>query len=418
MDVDTTSLETTETSPPTRSIISNLQFAALQWFFWSGFGIINGFLVAFLESAGYSNFQVGTTMALFATCAIIGLPFWGYVSDRFSRIDIVLRIALASGGIGAAGLLAFGDFSFVGVLFATALFAFSLEPVAPLIDSWTYHTRHVGQPVNYGLTRAMGSIGFAITTGAVGDLMDNVSMNLMFYVSIGAIIIAFTVVAIARRSLGRAAVTTVAHENGDHVGLHVQPNPLALFRQPIITMFFVATLVAFISLRASQLYMPILIRELGGTNRHIGLGLSVQALSEVPMLVLSSWLLTKIRDTSVLLLAFVFLVLRVALHLVVTGPWGVVVVQGMQGLSFALYLPATVHFMHRVAPPNLKASAQTMVVVFSFGLGSAAGSYFGSTIIEFAGIRAMYLYGTALSILAVIIFYLFVFRKEPLAATE
>ena len=406
-------------------LYDNISFAALQWFFWSGFGVVNGFLVAYMENAGYSNPQIGTVMALFALSAILGLPFWGYITDYTRKAGRTIRFALTGGACAAIVLLLYGQHYYAAVLLAAASFSFMLEPVAPLIDTWTYHSRAVGRRVNYGVTRAMGSVGFAFTVAVTGRLLDEFGMTLMYYISVTLIVVTYLVtLSISRRVENGSQKTTIASSkktdsalsdvaaSTESTGSTRRPSVLTLFRNREIVAFLVLTFLVFTAFRAAQLYLPMLIIELGGTNRHLGLALSVQALSEVPLLILSSLLLLRYRDVTVLLWAFVFFTVRIVLHLVVWEPWGAVVVQGAQGLSFALFLPATVHFMYRVAPEGLKATAQTLAVAFSFGLGSAFGSYFGSTVLELGDIFDVYRYGGVLSAVTVGAYYVLVYRRQ------
>ena len=417
-----------------QSVRDNLSFALLQWCFWSAFGLIFGFLVAYLEWAGYSNFQTGTVMALVALVGIVGQPVWGYAADRVGSTRLVMRIAMVGAAISSVGLLLYGDKAFIAVLLFSLLGAFTLQPLPPLIDSWTVRTNSARGGVNYGVTRAMGSIGFSVTVAVVGNLMDSWGMNVMFYGNLIMMGVTFLVMSLiwevkVGNADARSAPAPTTDEDGEPVaavagrttgtgdpdgttGPGRQPNPIELVRNPDIVAFLVIAMLIFTAFRAAQIYLPMLVTARGGSNSHLGMALSVMAISEVPMLALSSLLLKRFEDVTVLLWSFIFFTLRIVLHLVVTSPWGVVVIQAAQGISFALFLPASVHFMHRVAPEGLKTTAQALAAASSFGVGSVVASFLGSVVIEYGSIFDVYRYGGILAAVTVVVYYLTIYRRR------
>lgn len=403
-------------SAKSQHLRDNIAFAALQWFFWAGFGLLFDFLVAFLESAGYGNLQIGTVMGMVSLFSIIGQPIWGYVTDRAGSTKQVMRIAFLIAAVSVLGLLMYGERSFVAVLTLSVIASFTLQPIAPLIDSWSMRTAAARGSVNYGITRAMGSVGFSVTVALGGRLMDSWGMHVMFYGHLLMLSVAFLVTSLITESdSGRHAggtETTGGEEKPQAISTGFERNPIVLFKNKEIVTFLIVTILIFTAFRAGHIYLPMLIQELGGANRHLGMALSVMAVSEVPMLALSTWILRKYEDVTVLLWGFLFFTIRAFLHLVVATPWGVVAIQAAQSVSFALFLPASVHFMHRVAPEGLKTTAQTLAAASSFGVGSVLGSFLGSVILEFGTIFDVYRYAGGLATTTVLIYYLAIYRKR------
>lgn len=386
----------------------NLRLSALQWFFWSGFGAVNGFLVAYLNNAGFDSLQVGFVLALFAGFAIIGQPAWGYFSDYTGRLIVTLLLTLAGGLLSLVIFYTFGRQNYVSILIATALFGFCLEPTTALIDTLTYKIMDHGQPINYGLTRAMGSVGFAITMALTGIILDAIGIIHMYAISFGMLSIALIVTFLILKDS-----RFVEHAKSYRFTSNTERKPISLLiKNKEISVFLIVNFLIFTAFRAAVIYMPLLIIELGGTNQHIGVASGVMAVSEVPVLILSTYLIKKFGDQTILLWSFGFFTLRIFLHLLVSSAWGVVFVQAAQGLSFGLYLPASVHFMYRVSPAGYKATAQALSVAVSFGLASVSGSFLGSLIISTTGIVSMYGYAGFLGMFSTLLYFAITKHKK------
>ncbi|TVR61300.1 MAG: hypothetical protein EA426_03545, partial [Spirochaetaceae bacterium] len=80
--------------------------------------------------------------------------------------------------------------------------------------------------------------------------------------------------------------------------------------------------------------------------------------------------------------------------------------QVFQGPSFGLFLPAWVHLLNRLSPRGAKTLAQTVGSVATFGLGSMAGSAAGGYLIEWFGLRGMYIITSCAMALVVFAFVL------------
>lgn len=386
---------------------ANVLFGTLQCVFWAGFGLFFDFLVAFMESAEYTGAEIGIVMTSVSLFALVGQPSWGYITDSSRDTRSPLAMSLSTGVISVLILLLFGGRSFSIVLIFSTLASFCIQPIAPVIDSWIMRAKSSGRRVNYGITRAMGSLGFAVSVALGGSLMESLGMSIMFIGTLGLLTAALVVgLQIKVDVEGTGADTTTAQRRPQST------NPLVLLKDFEITVFLVLTILIFTSFRTGHIYLPLLITELGGTSRHLGMSLSLMAFSEVPMIAVSGLLLKRFTDVTLLMWSFILFAVRVALHLIVRDPLSVVLIQSFQGVSFALFLPAAVHFMHRMAPPQLRTTGQGLVAASSFGIGSVLGSAIGGLIIEVSDIYALYVFATMLASLTALSYYVLIYRRE------
>ena len=68
-----------------------------------------------------------------------------------------------------------------------------------------------------------------------------------------------------------------------------------------------------------------------------------------------------------------------------TTPAQVIFAQMLLGPGYSLLLVATLDYVYKIVPDNLKATAQTIVNATGYGLSSIIGNYGGGLIITYVG---------------------------------
>lgn len=382
----------------------NICFGGLQWFYWSGFCMFFPFLVLYLKSKNYSEINIGVIMSVISLASIIGQLFWGAACDLRKTTKGVIILCLMIAGF--AGLLVpIFYISYIIICVISFIVSFTENSMAPIIDSWTMKVKDKKPFINYGVTRGMGSLGYAIVAVVFGKVFDIYGMNLMFYFHMAFLMIAVTFcISIDERFLKEDKRDTASEPS--------KYSAKNLFKNYKFVSFLVLSTVLFMGVRASFTFFPVLLKQLGGTNKDLGLSLSIMALSEVPVLFFSSRLLSKMKDTTLILISMVFFVVRNFLYIIVNSITGLVWMQTMQSLSFAIFLPAALYYINRVAPEGLKTTAQTVATSAYFGIGGILGSFIGGIIIDKYGIYALFQIGTVIMLIATITFALLLFRSR------
>ncbi len=408
-------------------------FGGTQWFFWSGFGLIFAFLTTYFQRIGFTSIEIGLVTGTASVVSLVGQLVLGMISDRIGSAGRVLQSSLI-----ASVVLALVMFVTPPVLFAVAavtfLLAFSTQTLPPILDGWAMQVRERVPRLDYGITRSMGSIGFAVTSATAGIAYDRWGISMMFPAA--AVMFALTagVVAIVRRLHTideRAASETAPTPSPDAAVDPAEVPPAGIAPDELTTAehdspvkrFFTFRMVVLLSLgfltfasfRPVQVFIPLLFDLVGGTNRHIGYAYSVMAVSEFPFLIAFTFLIARFEDTRIIMIAFVFFFFRVFVHLFVPTPTIVIIAQVFQGPSFGLFLPAWVHLLNRLAPRGARTFAQTVGSVATFGLGSMAGSAAGGYLIEWFGLRGMYAITSATMALVVLAFVLLFVTPGPIA---
>ena len=376
----------------------NIGFGSIQWFFWSSYCTLFAFLVMYLKTKNYNEIQIGIIMSAISIISIVGQPFWGHHSDRRNALRNVLIFCMLVSGITALLIPLFIQ-SFILVVVVCLVLSFTENSMPSIIDSWTMNSAASRPWIDYGLTRGLGLLGYAITAVLFGMILDRYGYGLMFPIHLLLVLLTVGACFLVDRSLRSPATGT------DIPMHHEAPTVRFRFRgSRRFVWFLISSTLVFTGFRASGTFFPLLIAQAGGDNKALGLALSVMALSEVPVLFLSRKLLGRYKDTILLLASMFFFLVRIYLHIVVRSVPGLIAIQATQAISFALFLPASVYYIKRISPPSLGSTYLTVASSCYFGISGIIGSYFGGLLIDFSGIDAMLWGGVATTIAGMVLF--------------
>ena len=382
----------------------NILFSGLQWFYWSAVAMFMGFIVKYFVDIGYTEIRIGFIMTGIAVFLFSGQLLLGYICDATRTIKLVLFVCFLS-AIASILILPSVRQHYLFVFFLCGAEAFAYLSLTPIIDSWIVRAKEKRQGINFGLTRALGSLGFAVTALVVGGLLDRYGMNLLFYLHGGFIAVAVIFLLPIDDSMIKLS------KSESMVG-RLRLKDIGSLLKGDYLLFTTLCIFIFASIRASQIYFPILLENLGGTNKHLGFALLFQAAAEVPFLIITDRLLRRIGDTVLIFVSMLFFCLKIYLHLIVGTALTAVVIQSLQGPSYAVFLPASVHFINRIAPEKSKTVAQAAAVAIYLGVGTILASSLGSVAIDLAGIKVMYTIATIVTAAVTVVYVITLFRKR------
>lgn len=378
----------------------NFFFAMMQGLFWSGFGILVVYLIGYLEALGYDSLQIGIVRAGGAVGAVSGALLWSTIADKSGKIGTLSCIVLLC-GVALFPLFAVADGVLVPTTLVFAIVSFFLFPMPTLIDSWITQMANLNPLVNYGVTRSMGSLGFATTAVIAGRIFDAHGIELVFpaYAMVLALLLPFILLQTLRtqrklrdpRGDGSQAdrLHSEEHRHADGEGVKHSARVSRLLNRPFATFLGICALLmpCFV---AAIVFMPLLITAAGGTHRHVGLAFSVMAFSEIPFMICSAVLLRRFRDTRVIAIALIFFFFRLLGFVVAQGPTGLIAVQVLQGGSFALFLPAAIALCSRIVRRSHRTRALALLGFMFFGISEISASLIGAWLINRYDVRTMY----------------------------
>lgn len=353
-----------------QSLAIALGFAA----YYGGVGAFTPFSALYYQHLGFRGLELGILTSLPALGTSLTAPFWGVLADRLSAHRAILRIVLGSAML--ATLVISQLRAFVPFLLWLAVLAFAMVPVPSMWDSYAVSSVNRGG-APYGVLRLGGSLGFISMVVAVGMLMSGGMSNRFIFVY--ATLHLVGVVA----TLGLPPLSE-RHERSFFEGL------ASIFRQRRFVLLLVIAYICGSALATITLYLGVHLASLGSSTATLGVALAFSASSEIPVIGFGSVILRRLGTFRMITIALTMYCVRFLLLSYATDVGWVYAAQAMHGLSFGMFLVASVNQAHRTVGLENAATAQALLTTMSFRLGIITGAMVGGVAIDSVGTAVMY----------------------------
>lgn len=371
-------------------------FKLLHLLSWATVAAYNPFIVVYLMHNNLSTARIGVILMLNSIATLVGQPFWGMISDRIRSIKTVYLFTMLAASI----LIVLMPFANGGALMFVLppVIAFFFCSMSPLLDSWTIQSiRNSGK--SYGSFRLWGSIGFSIIVIINGKLISLTFVNIIFVV--------FGILSVL--TLSMCAVffhyrqEEVCGSNAPALSLK-EMKVGRLLKNFNYTIFIFLSCITFINMTSVYSFLATLIRQVGGDDNLYGIANAISAFSEVPILLISSRLVKKYRPQVLILAGMLVYALRLFIYSIARGPELILFCQALNGLSFGMFLPGSIYYIHSLAPAELKATAQTVATAIYAGLSGIIGNVVTGNMISQFGIFSVYRTGAFIQFFVCILF--------------
>ncbi|TZE80919.1 MFS transporter [Calorimonas adulescens] len=361
-------------------------------FLFMAFGSLSPLLNLYFSRIGFSGTEIGIIASGELMVSVLMQPVWGMISDRYRKRRHIFMVSAFTCSLIILANMRYKDFGHVFVIMGIlSLFQCALVPV---LDS-SVMIELKGRGEEYGTFRLFGSLGYAVTSIAIGSLADRLTLEIIF--------IAYAV------SMAITGVISfkLPEKYADDSGI-VRSSPGSLFKNRNFSIFLIVAFMSQASMVVSENFLGVYIDYLKGSSSMVGLAWMLAALSEIPVFYFTGKLIKRYNLRKIIILALILVFLRVLLYGLSTTPLMVIVVHGISGLDYATFSAAAINFVSRHTPDSLKTSGQTVYTMVSTGLGGMVGNILGGTIMDKVGIRAMYLSFSMVILISLIVFILFV----------
>jgi PPP family 3-phenylpropionic acid transporter len=334
--------------------------------FYLALGAFMPFINLYYERMGLSGRQIGLLTAIPIFVSSIAVLLWSSLADTLHWHRRILRTGLLLSA--AAILLLSTATTFEGLLGYIVLYAFFSSCVVPLLDSWALEAAETSKR-SYGELRLWGAVGWSISTVLVGLIVQYYEIRWIFYAYAGLLLFTFTIALFQpRRKL-------VERHSLWH-GLKT------ILLEKALLLFLLAIFLVFLTLNAINTFFSIYLDAIGASEGAIGLAWAIASLSEIPVMLFSGRIARRIGAAGLLKIAFTVFAIRWLLFSFITTPVPALLVQTLAGLSFGTYLVGAVTYINQRTPAGLSTTAQALLNLVSFGLGSVSGSLLGGYLVE------------------------------------
>ncbi len=368
----------------------DIYLKSLYFAIWAAIGAFWPYIYVYYRSdLGLTGTQIGAVVMISSLTGTLSATAWGMLNDRLGRTRLLLSIQ--AWALIVVCLALSQIHSFTGILIASGLFSVFSSPIMPLLDSTTLNILGARRD-HYGVYRAWGTIGFVVTCTAVGFVIERTGMRLIFSVY-AAGVLAFWLLAL------RLPNRPVVRGPSRLAGLS------QMVRRPAWLIFAISVFILWFSVMGAFAFLGIVVIEMGGTQRMVGLAATIAALTEIPMFHYSPRLLRRFGPARLLIVAMSVYAFRLLLYAIMPSVTWVLGLALLQGFSYGLFLVSAVAYVNDLAPDALKSTAQGLMVSV-MSLANLTAGLAGGWLLDNSGRQGLFFSMMATSLLALGIFAL------------
>jgi nucleoside transporter len=389
----------------------------LQYAIWGAWApVLSSYL---LGDLGFSGSQVGWIYALLPLATIISPLIAGQVADRYLASEKVIAFLQLGGGVlllFAARITEFDKLAVV-MLFYCLLYA----PTLALTNSVAMINMKDSEK-EFGVIRVWGTLGW-IAAGLMltgwrwfgeTDALSAMQGDMLFLAGVLSLVMGLQAFLLPHTPPQREGVSPWAFLESLKM---LKVKDFAVF---VGITFVVATELEFYYI----LTAPFLESEaIGISSRNIPAVMTIAQFAEIfVMAFFLSWSLKRYGMRRTLAIGVVAWPIRYIIFAIGAPAWLVIASLALHGFCYVFFFVAAFIYVDKVAPPDIRASAQSLIAIIALGFGRFLGSLFAGWIRDVfttdAGTNWTYVFlvPCALTIFCAVAFLLF-FREEsePLA---
>ena len=389
----------------------------LQYAIWGAWApVLSSYL---LNDRGFSGGQVGWIYALLPLATIIAPIVGGQVADRYFSTERVIGFLSLTGGIVLMVVARTTDFD---TMFALMLvYCMLYAPTLALTNSIAMINLDDSEK-EFGTIRVWGTLGWIaagwMLTGwrwfGETDVLPAMQGDMLFLAGILSIVMGLHSFVLPHTPPQKEGVSPWAFLESVKM---LKVKDFAVF---VGITFVVATELEFYYI----LTAPFLQSEaIGVSSRNIPAVMTIAQFAEIfVMAFMLSWALKKYGMRKTLAIGVIAWPIRYIIFAIGSPTWLVIASLTLHGFCYVFFFVAAFIYVDKVAPPDIRASAQSLIAIIALGLGRFLGSLFAGGVRDYfttGGVTNwtnVFLVPVALTIVAAAAFLIW-FREESGPAT-
>lgn len=363
-------------------------YAVVQFFFWFAYGTALSYASPYLLACGLSNTAIGLINAAACTLSVLIQPALAAFADREKSpslkviLTVLLGIMLLFSILLAVSTGKSGTVS--GALLGVVILALQLS--LPLVNALATESMNAGMPLNFGIARGFGSIGYAVMSFSMGQLIARKGPELQppalvfFCVCLLLAILCFPFRKRRRELRG---------------GGRDQGSISAFIRHyPVFCVTLIGCVLIYVSHVLINNYVYQIVVAKGGGSEHMGIAMALAGLLEVIPMFIFPWMLQKKNSGFWFRLSGIFFTLKVLGTQLASTMGALYLVQLFQPMGWGLLTVASVYYVNEIMREQDRIKGQAYMTM-SLTVATILGSLCGGWLIDTLGIDGMLLVALA-----------------------
>ncbi len=357
-------------------------YAAVQFFFWFAFGTALSYASPYLLACGLTNTVIGLINAAACALTVLIQPALAAYADRekspsIKTILIILLCVLL--GMNALLMLVTGKSGFAsGLLLGIIILIVQLS--LPLVNALATESMNAGAPLNFGLARGVGSIGYAAMSLLMGRL-----------IALKGAKIHPSALAVFAVCLLLAILLFPFHKQRKDVsGAHSGQGTFAAFvrRYPAFSVILSGCVLIYVSHVLINNFIYQIVVSRGGGSGHMGIAMALAGLVEVIPMFIFPWMLKKKDSGFWFRLSGVFFTLKALGTLLASSMEALYPVQLIQPMGWGLLTVASVYYVNEIMREEDRIKGQAYMTM-TLTIATIIASLGGGWLIDTVGVNGM-----------------------------
>lgn len=375
------------------------RYALINATYFAAFCGVHAYAAVFLLHHGFTNTQIGILLAVANVLSVFIQPIIAGFIDKKGKLTNRNVSIFSTVCMMVLSLLLFLLRTDKIVIFIIYALIYMLQMAyQPLIIAMNFEYAKKGCDINFGLARGLGSVGFAIFSTIMGNVLVN---STVYSLQIAVIIV--MAVALVLLITFVAPDEEVVEDNSDEVQAVAHNNVLDFAKHyPKFMLVLLATVCLFIGHNMINDFMIQIITPIGGNERHLGYIVSIAAVLELPTMALFVTMSKKINSGRLLQASAVFFTIKIFILYLATGLFGAYASTLCQIAAYALYIPASAYYVNLIMEEMDQVKGQAYINC-AITLGGVCSNLFAGKVLDLYGSKTMLLLGVIISTVGVVI---------------
>ncbi len=359
-----------------------LTYALVQFFYWFCYGTALSYASPYLLACGMSNTMIGLISAAACALSVAAQPPLAAYADQAGSLSVKTLVLLLGAGILALGgglIFAYGKTAALnGLLLGAAILL--VEISLPFVNALATETINGGKPLNFSFARGAGSVGYAIMSIAIGQLIANRGEGALPWALTAFALLFLTAVfffPFAKR------------ENPEVEKAELSGGPLAFFRRyPAFATALAGCVLIYASHVLINNFLYQIVVSKGGGSEHMGNSMALAGLLEV-ITMFSFPLLLKWKDSGFWFrISGVFFTLKALGTLLAPTMGALYLMQLFQPLGWGLMTVACVFYVNSIMKDQDRIKGQAYMAM-ALSVATILASLCGGWLIDAISVNGM-----------------------------
>ncbi|MCQ2082168.1 MAG: MFS transporter [Lachnospiraceae bacterium] len=384
------------------SKLRTFQYTIINVAYFAAYSGVHAYAAVFLLDKGFTNTMIGVVIAMANILSVLLQPVAASFIDKYTGItNRKVSILCALGCMACCISLYF--VTGIAMVFGIYVLLFTLQMVyQPLIQALSFEYNAMGDGINFGLARGLGSCGFAVTSAIIGTVLGSYGISSLQIINVIAFLVGILMM-FAFTAPKNADIDVVSSKTSDGDVDEAHGSFISFVKYyPMFMLFVVGGTFLFYEHNALNDYLIQIITPLGGDESIMGNMVMVAAFLELPAMAGFVWLEKKFGVFKILAFSGIMFTVKTVLMLLASNLIMVYLSQACQIFAYALFIPGGAYLAEKVMNKADKTKGQAYINV-CITLGGVFSALVCGRVLDVLGVHAMLVIATVIGVIGTLI---------------